>query len=782
MTSTRDPSRRPSEETSARTLTAGRYTTLSGLERLDFLASEFDRRRAIEPGLTVEDFLREALADASGPSLRPHDRAWLLRELVAIDFEQRGDALPGPAADDYAARFPDLRREDVWRLLTAGRTIAAPDLDQQATLMSSGASMPSLAALRPLRRGDGEIAPGALRCRRPVLAYQVVGEIGRGGMGRILEARDADFGRPIALKVLREGLCGHPGHEGRFRREATITGRLQHPGIPPVHEVGRLDDGRPFFSMKLVVGQTLEDIFRGPRRWWPTSKLLQTFGQVAQTLAYAHSRGVLHRDLKPHNIMVGAFGEVQVMDWGMACLLWQLRESAAAGGAAAEGSGPAVSSIVPAADGTGNLPGHSTIREPAGGVANRLTEMGDVMGTPAYMPPEQANGELDRMGLTADVFGLGAILCQLLTGHPPYRGHSTARILEAAKRADLEDAFVRLDGVDLTQFDATLVDLCRRCLAVDPGDRPPDAAAVADRTGRSLLRVRQERQQARIDRAAARVRSETDAPTASEPDRTRFPTWGCVAAATATGWVLYRRAMASVGATGGGIEDRPLHAKLQAAAADCVQSRWRVAAARIDEAAASADEDGDRGEIALSRLRMQLAQAFEELHLHGLTPFGGADPTRSYARLVETAADHLHGLGDRWVAALDDWSLRSDRPSLLELADAVNDHPLRRRLRRWWREGRHNSVARLAASDAVLSLPSCGAAHLGCLLLRMGAADQAAMLAERLVRRRPDDYRAHLLLGAGLWRRGDRTGARARFRIALAAQPDSAVLRRLASD
>src|SRR5262249_9144964 len=152
--------------------------------------------------------------------------------------------------------------------------------------------------------------------------YELREEIGRGGMGAVFRAHDPNLNRSLAVKVLLEKHRGLLEWEGRFLEEAQITGQLQHPGVPPVYEVGSLEDGRPFFAMKLVKGQTLDALLRPSQdRAADRPHLLTVFGQVCQALAYAHSRGVLHRDLKPANIMVGAFGEVQVMDWGLAKVL-----------------------------------------------------------------------------------------------------------------------------------------------------------------------------------------------------------------------------------------------------------------------------------------------------------------------------------------------------------------------------------------------------------------------------------------------------------------------------
>ena len=156
-------------------------------------------------------------------------------------------------------------------------------------------------------------------------------------MGVVLRASDPDFGRTLAVKVLLEHRRGDEATVRRFLDEARLCGQLQHPGIPPVHEMGTLPDGRPYFAMKLVKGETLAALL--DRRTSPANDLpgfLAIFEQVCQTVAYAHSRGVMHRDLKPSNVMVGAFGEVQVMDWGLAKLLAQ--PSDASGSTAPESS------------------------------------------------------------------------------------------------------------------------------------------------------------------------------------------------------------------------------------------------------------------------------------------------------------------------------------------------------------------------------------------------------------------------------------------------------------
>ncbi len=167
----------------------------------------------------------------------------------------------------------------------------------------------------PIVIAAGAFADGSIR-------YRVDGEIARGGMGTVLKGRDADLGRDVALKILRDDYRDDTNMVRRFVEEAQIGGQLQHPGLVPIYELGTLADRRPFFAMKLVKGHTLAQLLAqrgGPADGLP--RFLVIFQAVCQTMAYAHARGVIHRDLKPSNVMVGSFGEVQVMDWGLAKVL-----------------------------------------------------------------------------------------------------------------------------------------------------------------------------------------------------------------------------------------------------------------------------------------------------------------------------------------------------------------------------------------------------------------------------------------------------------------------------
>jgi eukaryotic-like serine/threonine-protein kinase len=361
------------------------------------------------------------------------------------------------------------------------------------------------AAQRPvlLREADGDSAhilkPASDALPPPEQTgdrYQLQGEIARGGMGAVLRGRDVDLGRDLAVKVLLTKYVRHPEAQRRFLEEAQIGGQLQHPGVVPVYDIGHFGD-RPFFTMKLVKGQTLAAILE--QRTSPAAerpRLLAIALQVAQTLAYAHAKGVIHRDLKPANIMVGAFGEVQVMDWGLAKVLPE-------GGIAdelraARSQETHVDETVIRTLRSGSGGGSST-----GGASGHETEMGSLLGTPAYMPPEQASGDVNLLDRRSDVFGLGAILCEILTGKPPYLGRSGEEVRRKAANADLADAHARLASCGA---ETELVELTKQCLAAEAIDRPRDAQAVADRLSAYMNQVQERLQTAQRERAVAVAR------------------------------------------------------------------------------------------------------------------------------------------------------------------------------------------------------------------------------------------------------------------------------------
>ncbi len=282
--------------------------------------------------------------------------------------------------------------------------------------------------------------------------YRAQVEIARGAMGVVFRGRDMNFGRAVAIKLLLDEHLSRPELCWRFSEEVRITAALQHPTVVPVFDTGTCSAGRPFYVMRLVEGETLEALLVArPDTSHDRSRFLKVFEKVCEGAAFAHTRGVIHRDIKPENVMVGALGLVQLMDWGVAKVLPQSPIGAAP--------------VEPPAEGT--IP-----PDPA----DLQTRFGRVLGTPAYMSPEQARGHLDRMDERTDVFALGGLLCAILTGQPPYAGADARSAYKQAARADLAEGFARIDA---SGADPELVALCKRCLAPEPADRPRDAGVMA---------------------------------------------------------------------------------------------------------------------------------------------------------------------------------------------------------------------------------------------------------------------------------------------------------------
>ena len=377
--------------------------------------------------------------------------------------------------------------------LPGSGTVTGPDSQSSPWFVSGGAEAAGSPAVPPAAGTHPEPAADPVPGEVVATRYSLRRRVGHGGMAVVYAAVDTTLDRNVAVKVVRHDARVRPDDRHRvyadlavrFTQEARITCQLQHPGIPPVHEVGQFPDGRPFMVMKLIKGNTLADMLKSRSATAAAADLpeyLQHFEKICQTVEYAHSKGVVHRDLDPRNVMVGAFGEVQVMDWGLAMAL-------------ADRPAPEPGLVEEAIEGTIIVPVRGTAPVSAEGTVGKFW----------YMPPEQAAGVgVDRR---ADVFALGAILCEILTGKPPYTGRT---VLEARLEAQLwqtEAAFGRLDACGA---DPELIALVKRCLGRRPDDRPADAAAVAQEVGNYRAGVASRLRQAELDRTAAEARADAE--------------------------------------------------------------------------------------------------------------------------------------------------------------------------------------------------------------------------------------------------------------------------------
>jgi serine/threonine-protein kinase len=284
----------------------------------------------------------------------------------------------------------------------------------------------------------GPSRPGPLPAR-----YEYLGSIGAGGMGSVCNVRDHDLGRCVAMKFIGREASRSADHVRRFVKEAQITAELEHPNVIPVHDRGTDGDGNPFFTMRRVDGRTLADwieaVGHPARAPEVLQAMLATVAKICDGLAFAHGRGVLHCDIKPENIMVGSFGQVYLMDWGVARALDERREG---------GWRPAE---IPAVD------------DPSPPIFR-----GALNGTPSFMAPEQAFGYTHLCDQRTDVFGLGAVLYTILAGHPPFRGCDIGAVLLEARICAV--TFSSSDDAGGPQ-PARLRQVALRALARAPGDR-----------------------------------------------------------------------------------------------------------------------------------------------------------------------------------------------------------------------------------------------------------------------------------------------------------------------
>jgi serine/threonine protein kinase len=274
----------------------------------------------------------------------------------------------------------------------------------------------------------------------------------KGGLGEIFVAEDQELHREVALKEIHHAQADDDHSRTQFLLEAEITGGLEHPGIVPVYGLGTYADGRPYYAMRFIKGSSLQDAIRAyyakhDRDTIEFQKLLRRFLDVCNAIQYAHDRGVLHRDLKPGNIMLGKYGETMVVDWGLAKVTGQTestREDA-----------------------------ERPLR-PSSGSTVAATQQGSLKGTPGYMSPEQAAGELERLGVVSDVYSLGATLYHLLTGQNAFPGKSYPEVLQKVRTGDFSHP--RQVRQDISR---PLEAVCLKAMALEPENRYPSVQCLA---------------------------------------------------------------------------------------------------------------------------------------------------------------------------------------------------------------------------------------------------------------------------------------------------------------
>jgi serine/threonine-protein kinase len=628
----------------------------------------------------------------------------------------------------------------------------------------------------PDQAGPSSEMPAGLDKPGASSRYQLHGEIARGGMGAVLRGRDMDLNREIAVKVLLETHRGRTELLQRFVEEAQIGGQLQHPGVVPVYELGVFPDKRPYFTMKLVKGRTLAALLAeraDPAQDWP--RFLKIFEQVCQTLAYAHSRGVIHRDLKPLNVMVGAFGEVQVMDWGLAKVV--------------TGSG------TPGLEKAATPEDASVIRTVRSAAESRQgsspdTNAGSVLGTPAYMPPEQARGQVNCLDERCDVFGLGAILCEILTGQPPYVGDAT-QVLCQAMLGDLENAFARLDAC---KADVELLRLAKRCLDPKLEARPRDAGELAAKLSAYLESVEARLRRAELERAAAEAKA--------QEERKRRRT------ALALGAAVLALVLVAGGATMWWWQERTaivrdVEAALERVEASRAAGRWQEVRSSLEYA------DGRLGLLAPGALRVKVRQARADADLvqeleamrfeRGTEALRGASPdiplwerrfSEAFQRwrfdLAELepldAAKEVREspIREQLLLALDEWISYTEgakQQSLRAIADEADSSEWRRTFREVELRGDKEKLKHLANQDETLREPAVVLIRLEADLCYVGLIEEAASLLRKAQQRYPGDFWINYELGRLLgWQLHPRRPEEAvgYLRAALAIRPDNA--------
>lgn len=525
--------------------------------------------------------------------------------------------------------------------------------------------------------------------------YEVRGVLGKGGFGVVYRVYDPRLERELAMKTLTDAPSRDSAIIEHFLHEARICSGLRHPGIVPIYDIDRLSDGRLYFTMDIVDGKTLDEILMDQEAAGTEDhRNIELFEKICQTVAYAHSNGVVHGDIKPSNAMVGAFGEVKVVDWGFA-------------------------------------------HEAPAAAAREASDSSLVAGTPSYMSPEQARG--GTCDAKADVFALGGTLCEILTGQPPYVASTRAEVYLHATNAWQDALHTRLDH---SGADSSLVALARRCLAPNPADRPADAGEVAEEVAAHLSRLEARARVLEIESARAIARAAAD--------RRSRRLAIALAVITVVGTISYglwemdarQKAAADLEFVTQTVERARNLADSAKNAEQLDTSSWHEARLTLERAVAFADERGVHGNVKLraerllEEVRTGEAQAIADASMHQwmeeVAPHLGDSMDRERIDAAHVARFADYGLDltlapegdlaqqirscaiaeavvrrlDRWAGLRRQHLPERDWRRLHRIADLADSSATRTQIRRAWAEDDVDTLRALCADPASLGSPT----------------------------------------------------------------------------